>query len=236
MAMEDNWQGTFSEGVKDGIPVFLGYFPTAVAYGLLTRTSSYTFVQSVLSSLCNYAGAGQFLTVNLLNAGSAALSIILAVFFLNSRYIFMASSLSGKLRDRTSVPGRILCGFAVTDEFFAIASFKGHPLNYRYIAGLFISNYSGWISGTAVGYAAGMFLPEILRQAAMITCYAMFASLLGDQVRANVKALLVFAVSAAINTLLRLSGIFSTGISFLVSMLAAAVVGAIIFTDEEAGL
>lgn len=234
--MEESWQGSFTEGLKDGFPVFLGYFPTGMAFGLLARTSMYTFVQALLASAWNYAGAGQFLTINLMNAGSAMLSIVLAVFFLNSRYIFMASSLSGRLRDRSSVPGRIMCGFATTDEFFSVASFKGHLLNYRYLAGLFLSNYSGWVSGTAVGYAAGMFLPEILQRAAMITCYAMFASLLGDQVRTNVKAVLVVLVSAVLNTGLRIFGGFSTGISFIVAMLAAAVAGAFLFTDEEAGL
>ena len=234
--MEDNWQGSFLEGVKDGMPVFLGYFPTALAYGLLAKSAAYSLAQTVFSSAWVYAGAGQFLAINLLNAGSAMLSIVIAVFFLNSRYIFMAYSLSGRLRDKKSIMGRIMCGYATTDEFFSVASFKGHPLNYRYLAGLFISNYSGWVSGTAVGYVAGMFLPEVLRQAVMITCYAMFASLLGNQVRTEVKAVLVVAVSALLNTGLRLLGGFSTGISFIISMLAAAVVGACVFTDEEAGL
>ena len=52
---------TVKEGIKDGFPIFLGYFTTAIAFGLLTRTSGLNFVQSVLISLTNYSGSGQFL-------------------------------------------------------------------------------------------------------------------------------------------------------------------------------
>ena len=58
------------EGAKDGFPIFLGYFTTALAFGLLTRTSGFTFVEGVLTSAVTFAGSGQFLMMNLYNAGS----------------------------------------------------------------------------------------------------------------------------------------------------------------------
>ena len=224
------------EGVHDGFPIFLGYFTTALAFGLLTRTSGFTFVEGVLTSIVTFAGSGQFLMMNLYNAGSLLLSIAVSVFFINSRYIFMASSLSQRLADPRSIPGRLMCGFGTVDEVFTVASFKGRKLSYSYMAGLIGVSYLGWTSGTAVGYAAGTFLPDVVQKAAVITVYAMFASLLGSEAGRNAKAVLVASLSALLNSILILSAGLSTGLSFLISMIAATVFGAMIYTDKEAGL
>ena len=224
------------EGCQDGFPIFLGYFTTALAFGLLTRTSGFTFVEGVLTSVITFAGSGQFLMMNLYNAGSAFISIVISVFFINSRYIFMASSLSQRLIDPKSIPGRMICGIGTVDEVFAVASLKGHKLSYSYMAGLIGTSYLGWTSGTAIGFVGGTFLPDVVQKAAVITVYAMFASLLGSEVRKNTKAILVAAVSALLNSALILVAGVSTGLSFLVSMIAATVFGAFIFSDKEVGI
>ncbi len=223
-------------GIRDGFPIFLGYFTTALAFGLLTRNSGFRFVEGVLVSLTNFAGSGQFLMMNLYNAGSLLFEIALSVFFINSRYIFMAASLSTRLKDKKSIPGRIMCGFGTTDEVFAVSSFKGSPLTYSYMAGLIFTSYAGWVSGTALGYIGGTFLPEVVQKAAVITVYAMFASLLGSETRKHVKALFVAAFSALSNTILILVLNMSTGVSFLISLILATIFGAFIYTDKEAGL
>lgn len=222
------------EGIRDGSPIFLGYFTTALAFGLLTRTSGLRFIEGLLISLTNYSGSGQFLMMNLYNAGSFLLEIVISVFFLNTRYIFMASSLYTHLEKPESIPGRLMCGFGTTDEIFAVAALKGRKLKYSYMAGLIFTSYAGWTSGTAVGYIAGTFLPDVLQKAAVITVYAMFASLLGSESRKNAKALLVLLVSAGMNSLLILCFGVSTGVSFLISMLTATISGCFIYTDEEA--
>ena len=104
------------------------------------------------------------------------------------------------------------------------------------MAGLIFTSYSGWVSGTAVGYIAGTFLPDVVQKAAVITVYAMFASLLGGEVRKNAKALLTAGVSALINSVLILAIGVSTGPSFLISPVAATIFGAMIYTDKEAGI
>lgn len=223
-------------GIHDGFPIFLGYFTTALAFGLLTRTSGFRFVEGVMVSMTSFAGSGQFLMMNLYNAGSLLLEIALSVFFINSRYIFMAASLAPRLKDPRSIPGRIMCGFGTTDEVFAVSSFKGEALTYSYMAGLIFTSYSGWVSGTALGYVAGTFLPAVVQKAAVITVYAMFASLLGSETGKHVKAIVVAAVSAALNSFLILIIGISTGVSFLISLIAATLFGAVIYTDKEAGI
>ncbi len=223
-------------GIKDGLPIFLGYFTTALAFGLLTRTSGLTFVEGVLVSITNYAGSGQFLMMNLYNAGTFLLGIALSVFFINSRYIFMAASLATKLENPRSIPGRIMVGFGTTDEVFAVASFKGEKVSYAYMAGLIFTSYAGWVGGTACGYIAGSFLPDVIQKSAVITIYAMFASLLGGEASKLAKVLLIALISAVMNSFLILTAGVATGESFLISLLVSTVAGAFIYTDKEAGL
>ena len=223
-------------GIKDGLPIFLGYFTTALAFGLLTRTSGLTFVEGVLVSITNYAGSGQFLMMNLYNAGTFLLGIALSVFFINSRYIFMAASLATKLENPRSIPGRIMVGFGTTDEVFAVASFKGEKVSYAYMAGLIFTSYAGWVGGTACGYIAGSFLPDVIQKSAVITIYAMFASLLGGEASKLAKVLLIALISSVMNSFLILAAGVATGVSFLISLLVSTVAGAFIYTDKEAGL
>lgn len=227
---------TLKEGIKDGSPIFVGYFTTALAFGLLTRTSGLRFIEGILISLTNYSGSGQFLMMNLYNSGAFLLEICISVLFINTRYLFMASSLVGHLEDPDSIPLKLVSGFGTTDEVFAVASFKGSKLNMRYMCGLVFTSYIGWVLGTAVGYIAGTFLPEVIQKASVITVYAMFASLLGSETRKQGKTILVFMFSAALNSILILCFSLSVGISFIISMLAATLLGAAIYTDEEAGL
>lgn len=234
--MVENKRKDILEGMGDGFPIFLGYFTTAMAFGLLTRTSGLRFIEGLSISLTNYSGSGQFLMMNLFNAGSFLLEIVVSVFFLNTRYIFMASSLYTHLDKPDSIAGRLMCGFGTTDEVFAVAALKGKKLTYAYMAGLIFTSYAGWTSGTAVGYIAGTFLPDVLQKAAVITVYAMFASLLGSESRKNSKALLVLLVSAGMNSILIMLFGVGTGVSFLISMLTATIFGCAIYTDEEAGV
>ena len=113
---------------------------------------------------------------------------------------------------------------------------REESLTAPYMIGLILTPVLGWTSGTAMGYIAGTFLPDVIQKAAVITVYAMFASLLGSESRKNAKALLVLLVSAGLNSMLILLFGVGTGVSFLISMLAATIFGCFIYTDEEAGV
>ena len=98
---------TLKEGIKDGSPIFLGYFTTSLAFVLLTRTSGLRFIEGLLISLTNYSGSGQFLMMNLYNGGAFLLEIVLSVLFINIRYMFMSTSLLGRLENQDSLALKI---------------------------------------------------------------------------------------------------------------------------------
>ena len=226
---------TLKRGILDGLPIFIGYFTTALAFGLMSTTLSFSLFETWLTSFLVYAGSSQFLILSLIRSGANIATIVISVFFINSRYIFMASSLSPRLETK-SVPGRIFAGFSTTDEVFSVCSFKEGKIGMPYLIGLSLTSWTGWWSGSIAGATIGDFLPEVIKKAAVITVYAMFASILGGESRKSFKAIIVFLISAAINSFMILVLGLSSGLSIVVSMLTGAVAASFIYTDEEAGL
>ncbi len=223
---------TIKDGIIDGLPVALGYFTTAVAFGIMSTTLSFTLFETWLTSFFVYAGSSQFLILSLMKSGAGVLAIVVSVFSINSRYIFMASSLSPRLETK-SVSGRLFAGFSTTDEVFALASFRNKDITMPYFASLSLTSWIGWWSGSVVGAIVGDFLPSVIKTASVITVYAMFTSLLGSECRKSAKALLVFLISALLNTVLLLIFKLPSGFSTVAAMIAGTIAASFIFTDEE---
>ncbi len=227
---------TLRKGLLDGLPIFIGYFTTAIAFGLMSTTLSFSLFETWLTSFLVYAGSSQFLMLSLIKSGAGIATVVISVFFINSRYIFMASSLSSKIGRKTGVWGRLFAGFNTTDEVFSVCSFRKGLITMPYLLGLGLTSWTGWWSGSLAGATIGDFLPDVIKKAAVITVYAMFASILGEESVKSVKALAVFSLSAVLNSLMiEILGL-PAGFSIVVSMLVSSVAASYIYSDEEAGL
>lgn len=227
---------TFWDGLRDSSAIFIGYFTTAIAFGIMSTTLSFTLFETWLTSFIVYAGSSQFLILNLIKGGSSLFVIAISVFFINSRYIFMASSLSNSLDTKKSGLKKLFAGFSTTDEVFALASFKKKDISWPYFVALSLFSWIGWWSGSIVGATIGDFLPDIIKRASIITVYAMFSSILSGESRKNIKALVVFLFSATINSVLSLVFSLSSGFSIVFSMLSSALFASFIYTNDEVGL
>lgn len=225
---------TFTQGCRDGLPIFIGYFPTAIAFGLVCRDLGLRSWQAILFSVSNFAGSGQFLAASLMGSGALLAELFISVLLINMRYMFMGAELSRKLDPALAGWQRPLIAFATTDEVFSVAVLNPSPLPAPYLFGLEGISYLGWVGGTATGFLIGMILPPLLQLAVGVTLYALFSILLTQQVRQKgVVALALAALSAAIHTLLTVLLAVPVGWSFVISMLSAAFIGALVI-DEEA--
>lgn len=217
----------FIKGFKAGFPIFIGYFFTSLAFGLICKTIGMSTLQAVLTSVGTYTGAGQFLMVRMISAGSALVNTMVGVVLLNLRYIFMGASLLTKMGKDVPVFKRLVTAFGITDECFVLASSREGAIVPEYYWGIAFVSYLGWVAGTAVGCFTQTVLPAAIQQAAGITCFAMFASLLATDSKEFPFALVIGAVSAGINSLLIVMLKFPTGWAFVISMLIATVFGAL---------
>lgn len=151
--------GQFREGAKDALPVVLGYLPVGVAFGLLARNAGMTSTEAGLMSVLVYAGASQFLAIEMILKGMNWLPIVSAAFFINLRHFLMSSNLSLYFKNaRLSLLG--LLSAQLTDESFAVAisnpsKVRGNP---AYLFGLQVTSHFAWVSGSIGGALFGPFI------------------------------------------------------------------------------
>ncbi|MBN1648162.1 MAG: AzlC family ABC transporter permease [Spirochaetales bacterium] len=222
----------FIYGIKRGWPIFIGYFSASITFGLLCRNGGLPFFWAVAFSVSNFAGASQFMALNLFLGAVHPLEIIIAVFLINLRYFLMSASLFPKLRfDRKwHFP---LCAFSNTDENFTTAYFSGKTVSSSFMLGLGAVSWSGWVSGTITGYLAGMHLPASVQNAAGIALYALFAALLVPEIKKARSAILIAAGAALLNSVLGMVLGMSAGWAFAASMLVVAGIAAMLLPPEE---
>ena len=89
-------QNNIKQGLKDGIPIALGYFSVSFTFGMLAVNHGMKPFHAVLISLLNLTSAGQFAGLNVILAGSSLVEMALTQLVINMRYALMSLSLSQK--------------------------------------------------------------------------------------------------------------------------------------------
>ena len=142
----------FREGAKAALPIVLGYLPVGITFGILARKAGLTSFEVGLMSLFVYAGASQFLAIEMISKGVPIFSIILATFFINLRHILMSSNLSIYLRN-VRIPILGLLSAQMTDESYAVAISKLPWVKNRppFLLGLQITSQLAWVGGSVAG-------------------------------------------------------------------------------------
>ena len=78
------------QGIKDGIPIAIGYFSVSFTFGMLAVKSGISIFHAVLISLLNLTSAGQFAGINVIIAQSSFLEMALTQLVINIRYSLMS--------------------------------------------------------------------------------------------------------------------------------------------------
>ncbi|MDO4485706.1 MAG: AzlC family ABC transporter permease [Bacillota bacterium] len=226
----------FTKGIKDGIPIALGYFSVSIAFGLMAVEAGCTWIEAMLISLTNLTSAGQFAGVTVLAHMGTYIEMALTQLVINSRYALMGISLSQKVNDRFKGIWRVILGFAITDEIFAVAIGQEGQLSRRYFAGLAIIPIIGWTSGTIVGAVLGNIMPEIITSALGVALYGMFIAVVVPKARENKHVLAVVAIAVTISVIIRYVPVFSgisAGFAIIICAVVASAAGAVFFPVKE---
>ncbi|MEH0018406.1 MAG: AzlC family ABC transporter permease [Desulfobacter sp.] len=213
--------------LRAGIPIFIGYFPAAVAFGILAETTGTTLVEAFLFSAVVFAGASQFIALNLLATGMSPLGIILTTLLVNFRHFLMSTYLSTRIRERATA-WYIPMAFGVTDEVFSVLSFTREKLSRGFVIMLELTAYAGWVSGTLAGFLLGGFMPPILTQSMGVALYALLLAILMPEIKSSYRSLFLALASGALNWILVSADVLPTGWSIIVCILVIASVGAVL--------
>ncbi len=224
------------KGMRDGIPIALGYFAVAFTLGIVAKKAGLTAFQAGLAAFLTNASAGAYAGFTLIASGAGLLEMAFSQLIINARYLLMSASLSQKLHPKTPLLQRALLAFDVTDEVFGISvSVKGE-LNPHYNYGAMLVSVPAWASGTVLGVIMGNVLPLRLVSALGVGLYGMFLAIIIPPAKQNkvIAALILtaMALSLAFSALPILSNI-SEGIRVIILTVSISLFAAIFFPAKE---
>jgi 4-azaleucine resistance transporter AzlC len=215
--------GPWREALALVAPVFLGYLPVGMAYGVLAGQAGLGAVNILAMSLFVYAGSAQLVAVGLFATGASGLGIVATTLVVNLRHVLFSAALAPLLAGWRK---RELAAFALelTDETFALHAGRfgrgerapGPALAVNVLA------QAAWVAGTALGIALGDILGDGRALALDFALPGMFVALLAGQLGSRSKT--VAALAGAAGSLLA-AGYGWSGFGTLGAGLIGAVLG-----------
>ena len=173
-----NNKRAFQKGMRDGIPIGLGYLAVSFSLGITARNIGLTPFQGFLVSFLNNASAGEYAGFTVIATDGAYMEIVFITLITNIRYLLMSCALSQKFLPGTSIIHRFIIGYDTTDELFGITIAQPGYLNPYYTYGAMLLAIPGWSLGTAIGVMAGTALPQRIVGALSVRCLACLLQLL----------------------------------------------------------
>ncbi len=220
----------FLDGVRNALPIFIGYFTCSLAFGLLAVATGVSPLLAVLFSATNLTGAAQFMAINLLGSGSALGEIFISVLLMNLRYFIMSMAISRKI-EFGGLKDRLMLAFGITDEVFSVASLRPGRVSRSFMLGLEGFSWLGWATGTVAGVTLGSFLPKSLQDAMSGSLFALFAALLVPEIKKGHLPLVLALSAGGLNMALYYLWKVPAGWSIVISMLVVTALGAALFED-----
>lgn len=232
MTRRDIWLS----GIRDGIPIFLGYFAVSFAFGIQAKLIGITAFEAATMSATNLTSAGQFAALGVIVASSSYFEMALTQLIINLRYCLMSCAISQKLEPGTSLVHRFGIAYGVTDEIFGLSILKEGKLNPFYSYGLMTAAIPGWTLGTFLGVASGNFLPENIISALGIALYGMFIAVVVPGAQKDKSVLKVVICTLIVSTIFHFSPVLkelSSGTQIIIVTLLIAGIAAWIFPVKE---
>lgn len=235
MSSNKEW---YFKGLRDGIPIALGYFAVAFTLGIAAKKAGLGAFQAFLASGLTNASAGGYAAFTLIGSGAAYIELAITELIVNARYLLMSCALSQKIAPETPLFHRMLMAFDVTDEIFGISVSVTGTLNPFYNYGAMSVAIPGWAFGTLFGVIMGNVLPARLVIALSVGLYGMFLAIIIPPARKNkiIAALVIISMAASLSfSKISLLANVSDGMKIIILTVVISLLAAVLFPvkDEE---
>lgn len=138
------------------LPVMAGYLVLGIGFGILLFDAGFSCWWAILMSVTIYAGAMQYVGVNLLAAAVSLPTAALMTLGVNARHLFYGISMVEKYRDMGKA--RPYLAFALTDETYSLvcdARLPGEVDPKGYYFWVSLLNQAYWVLGSLLGSLLG---------------------------------------------------------------------------------
>ena len=226
----------YKKGLRDGIPIALGYFAVAFTLGIIAKKAGLTAFQTFLATALTNASAGGYAGFTAIAENVPYFDVALTMLIVNARYLLMSAALSQKLSPDTPIRHRMLVAFDVTDEIFGISVAVKGTLNPYYNYGAMSVSIPGWALGAAMGVLMGNILPQSFVSALSVGLYGMFLAIVIPPARKNKIIAGVVIISMILSfalTKIPFVSSLSSGIRVIILTVVIALVAAVLFPVKE---
>lgn len=145
-------------GLRDAVPVLLGFLPFGLLLGAQATQKGLSAVEVPLLTGLNFGGGSEFAAIAMWISPPQVALLVAITFLVNSRHLLMGMALAPMVRHlprRTVLPAL----FLMCDESWAMgladAQRRGGRLDLGYYLGLSLALYLTWITATAAGAVIG---------------------------------------------------------------------------------
>ena len=139
----------------------MAYFPIGLLWGTLAAGKGFSALEAMLMSVFVYAGASQFVAVDMWAEPVPIVLLTVTTLVVNLRHVLMSASIS---RHIANVPQgwRYPLMFILTDESWAMAERRAlqAPLDLGYLIGTFLPLWPTWFLCSFIGAAVGKSLGD----------------------------------------------------------------------------
>lgn len=190
------------KGIRDGIPIGLGYIAVSFSLGVAAKKIGLTAFQGFLASFLNNASAGEYAGFTVIAANGTYFEMALMTLIANARYLLMSCALSQRFSPDTPLYHRLLIGYDITDEIFGVTISHPGYVQPFYTYGVILVALPSWAGGTALGVIAGSVLPTRVVSALSVALFGMFLAVIVPPARHNrtVAALVLISFAASFFT------------------------------------
>ena len=171
-------------GFARALPVALGVASYGLVYGVLARQAGLSLGEGLSLSGLVFAGASQFVALDLWVHPLPVSALILTTLAVNLRHVLMGATLRPWLGELSPLAAYGSMFFLV-DEGWALtlAEFGSGGRRASFLLGTGLALYAAWVGSTGLGMTAGALLGDPARLGMDFAFTAMFLALLAGMWR-----------------------------------------------------
>lgn len=237
MKMGEN-RKAFAQGLRDGIPICLGYLAVSFTLGIAAKHAGMTPFEVTFMSITNVTSAGEFAAIGLIAAKASYWEMAFTQFIINLRYGLMSCALSQKFSATMPFYHRFFVALNITDEIFGAAVSRSGSLNQYYVYGMGAIAIPGWTLGTYLGIVSGEIMPERILSAMSVALYGMFIAVIippAKYDRVLLGVIVAAMLASLVMTKLPIFDFISSGFRIIILTIVFAGAAAIMFPIKNKG-
>ena len=224
------------KGMRDGIPIGLGYFAVAFSLGITAKAIGLGPITCMITSVLCHASAGEYAVYSMIGANATYVEMAIMIFIANARYLLMSCAMSQRMDPGLSFGHRLAVGFGITDELFGISIARPGMLNPNYMYGGMIVAIPMWAAGSAIGCFSGGIMPDRIVSALSVALFGMFLAIIIPPAREDkiigILIIVCFAASYLFSAFSdRLN--MEAGTRTIILTVAISVAAAVLFPRKE---